>query len=353
MLRLVPLGLFGAFLGEFADRGGRRAGLLLLLLLSLVTSLIVVAVATAGHLAVWHLAVASFINGIAWAADGPFRRALIGDVVATGRMPVAMSIDIGTNSASRMIGPMLGGALLATVGIAGAFTLNVALYMVAFAATFAVRHRDSADRPAPGRLLSKIVEGLGVVRTEVRVRASLVITTIYNLFGWPFTSMIPVIAQDELRLAPVAIGFLASLEGVGAFIGSILIAKLSGPRHQGALFVVGFVLFEASLTLFALSPTTTLAAGALLAAGVAGAAYSIMQTTLVIVAAPPAMRGRMLGLLSVCIGVAPVGFLHLGFLADLLGAKWATALIGAEGLLVLVLCWPLWRGVTAPAKVAN
>ncbi len=78
-------------------------------------------------LAVWHLAVASFCNGIAWAADNPVRRVMIGEVVGHERMGAAMSVDVGANNASRMLGPTIGGLLLAGVGISGAFTVSVAL----------------------------------------------------------------------------------------------------------------------------------------------------------------------------------------------------------------------------------
>ena len=68
-----------------------------------------------------------------------------------------------------------------------------------------------------------------------------------------------------------------------------------------------------------------------------------MQTTLIYLYAPPDMRSRMLGLLSVCIGVGPIGFLHLGLLADAIGAQWATVVTGIETLLALALTWRWWR----------
>ena len=98
-------------------------------------------------------------------------------------------------------------------------------------------------------------------------------------------------------------------------------------------------------TLFALAPNPGVAAGALLVTGLGGAGFAIMQTTLVYLASPPEMRSRVLGVLSVCIGVGPIGFLHIGWLADLIGAEAATALTGIEGLLALALTRRWWKAI--------
>jgi hypothetical protein len=97
------------------------------------------------------------------------------------------------------------------------------------------------------------------------------------------------------------------------------------------------------LIVFALVPVPAIAGSALLFTGLGGAAFSIMQATLVYLSAPPEMRSRVLGVLSVCIGVGPVGFLALGWLADGIGAPWATAAAGFTGLLAMLLTRPLWR----------
>src|ERR1700721_776943 len=97
------------------------------------------------------------------------------------------------------------------------------------------------------------------------------------------------------------------------------------------------------LIAFALVPVPSIAGSALLFTGLGGAAFSIMQATQVYLAAPPEMRSRVLGVLSVCIGIGPIGFVHLGLLADAIGAPWATATTGIEGLLTLALTFRWWR----------
>jgi MFS family permease len=343
MLRLLPMGLFGAFLGAIAERMERRTTLIIVVVSMVITSLTLATLAHLHLLAVWHLAVASFINGIGWATDNPVRRVMIGEAVGTAQMGTAMSVDVGANNASRMVGPTVGGLLLAGIGIDGVFTLSVALYAIAVVAACRVRYRNSFPPNATESVLARIAEGLRLVRNDRRLIGTLTVTVIYNVFGWPFTSMVPVIGQDRLMLGPEGIGILASMDGVGAFAGAVLMAMFCKPRFYRTVYVGGVSLYMVMLIVFALVPLPAVAGTALLFTGLGGAGFSIMQATLVYLSSPPEMRSRMLGVLSVCIGVGPVGFVALGWLADAIGAPWATAATGCTGLLMMLLTRPLWR----------
>jgi MFS family permease len=343
LLRALPMALFGALIGAFADRVERRAALIAVLLSMFMTSLTLALLAHAGRLAIWHLALASFINGVAWAADNPVRRVMIGDSVGSDSMGAAMSLDVGANNASRMLGPTIGGLLLAGVGIGGAFSVSLLCYLAALVAALRLTRRASAIATTGGSVLARLIEGLMLVRHDRRLIGILTITVIYNLFGWPFTSMIPVIGQDNLGLGPSGIGLLASMDGVGAFCGAVAIALFAKPRHYAALYIGGVLTYLLLAIVFALAPHAGPAGGALLFTGLANAGFSIMQATLVYLSAPVEMRSRIYGVLSVCIGVGPIGFLHLGLLAELVGASWATMLSALEGLLVMALTWRWWR----------
>lgn len=344
MLRVAPMGLFGVFIGAAADRIDRRRALVGVVALMLATSAVLALLAAAGRLEVWHLAVASLLNGIGWAMDNPVRRVMVGEVVGPERMGAAMSMDVGTNNASRMLGPTAGGLLLATVGIEGAFAIGASLYLAALGASLALRYRKETLAGAPGSTLKRIADGLMLVRRDRRLLGTLVITVVFNIFGWPFTSMVPVVAHDNLGLGAEGIGVIASMEGVGAFLGAAAIALAARPAQYWRLFMGGVVSYFVTLTLFALAPGPALAGVALVLNGFGGAGFSVMQATLVYLAAPAAMRGRLFGVLAVCIGVGPLGFLHIGLLADWIGAREATIVTGLEGLLALFLTRRFWRG---------
>jgi predicted MFS family arabinose efflux permease len=194
-------------------------------------------------------------------------------------------------------------------------------------------------------VLARIAEGLRLVRRDRRLIGTLTVTVVYNVFGWPFTSMVPVIGQDRLLLGPEGIGILASMDGIGAFAGAVLMAMYCKPDFYRRAYVGGVTLYMVMLIVFALVPVPVIAGSALLFTGLGGAAFSIMQATLVYLSAPPEMRSRMLGVLSVCIGIGPVGFVALGSLADAIEAPWATATSGLTGLLVLLLTRRFWRAI--------
>lgn len=343
MLRMLPMALFGAVIGAVAERLERRRALVGVVLVMLTTAICLAVLAHVGALAVWHLAVASFCNGIAWAADNPVRRVMIGEVVGPDRMGAAMSVDVGANNASRMLGPTIGGLLLAATGISGALTASVLCYAVALAAALRVRHRNSQPGGAVGGVMTRMIEGFSLVRRDPKLSATLIVTVIYNVFGWPFTAMIPVIGQDNLGLGAGGIGMLASMDGIGAFCGAIAIAIYAKPAHYARLYVGGVVSYLVLQIVFALVPNVLLAGAALLFGGVANAAFSVMQATLIYLAAPAEMRSRMYGVLSVCIGTGPIGFFYLGVLAEAVGAPLATAMSGVLGLLALAAAWPWWR----------
>jgi MFS family permease len=217
MLRLLPLSLFGLAIGALASHMSRRSLLIVTHAGLFATSLLLLIVSALGAIEVWHLAVASFINGIVWAGDMPLRRALMGDLAGHGRMVQAMSLDAVVSNACRLIGPMLGGLLLAQGGLQAVLLCATLLYLPVLAAL-----RGLADPPPAQTAATKpsvrdmLLGGLHTARASRPLQSTLWITVLFNLFGWPVLSMIPVIGRDQLHLDPQGVGLLASVDGIGA-----------------------------------------------------------------------------------------------------------------------------------------
>lgn len=344
MLRLLPMGLFGVFLGALAERFDRGRTLFMVVLLMSLTSAALAVLDRIGQLEIWHLAVASFINGCGWSTDNPVRRVMMGEVVGREKVGTAMSLDVGASNATRMIGPALGGFLLAGTGIQGAFVLSILMYCTALWAILTI-HSRIPRAAGSGAVLARIGEGLVLVRGDKRLIGVLVVTVIYNLFAWPFTSMIPVIGRDRLHLGPEGVGLLATMDGIGAFAGAILLALLATPKWYGRAYLGGTICYLITVVIFALVQSPALAAAALLLTGLGGAGFATMQATLVYLAAPPEMRSRILGVLTVCIGTGPIGFVWLGLLADRIGSHNATAVTGILGLLAMAATWRWWKEI--------
>jgi MFS family permease len=343
MVRVLPMGLFGAAFGVVAERIVRRHALILSMIGLLISAVTLCLISFGGELQVWHLAAGSFVNGVVWAADNPVRRAMMGDVVGAERMDRAMSIEVGTSNATRLAGPSIGGLLLAYTGIQGAFALAVALYLVGLWAAVSVRARNTpamGGRPALSRMIASAWREL---RKDSRFTGLLWLTLLFNLFAWPVLSLVPVIAHDQLGLAADGIGFLASMDGFGALVFAFVLLRISRPDRHGKIYTTGLLVFLLALPLFALAKSVWLASLALFLVGCGQAGFAVMQATITYAVAPPDRRSQAMGIMTMCIGVGPIGFILTGLLAEYTTAT-ATALIcSCTGVLIIALSWPWWR----------
>ena len=343
MLWMLPLALCGPFVGVVADRISRKVLLVGSLVLALAVSVVMAVASSAAALGFHWVAVASVLSGIFWATDMPVRRRLLGDL-SDGDLAAAMSLDSATSNATRMAGPVLGGVVLQTFSLSGVFLLSAAAFAVCLVA-IAFTPVSGAGRPAQStHFVRELLSGIRFVAGDARLRWVFGITIVFNIFGFPFTSMIPVIGSGQLGLDPAMVGLLGSTEGFGAFIGAIVIAMAVRPRAFASLYVWGTTAY---LTLVGCLGMVSLfgggavfpfvaAAGVLLAIGLAGACFSAMQSTLSYLNALPEYRSRVLGVLTLCIGTGPIGFLHVGWLAETFGAPVALMITASAGLLALL-----------------
>jgi predicted MFS family arabinose efflux permease len=222
------------------------------------------------------------------------------------------------------------------------FWFSLALFVPSMVAALRVGARSHAAAVNPSSFLTSIREGLAWVRRDRPLLGVFSITVIFNVFGWPFNSMIPVIATDHLHLQAKGVGLLASCDGVGGLIGALVVAGLARPAWYGRLYVGSVALYLVMVIGFVTATAPSLAAVCLFLSGMCGAGFAVLQATLVYRSAPVEMRARLLGVLSVCIGTAPLGFLYLGLLGELLTPRTGTLALAAQGMLALLLMRRYW-----------
>ena len=354
MLRLLPLSLFGLALGALASHRSRRWLLIVTHAGLLATSLLLLTVSAVGAIEVWHLAVASFVNGIVWAGDMPLRRALMGDLAGHGRMVQTMSLDAVVSNACRLIGPMLGGLLLALGGLQAVLLCATLLYLPVLAALGGLDDPPPALAPATKPTIHDLLLlGLQAARESRPLQATLWITVLFNLFGWPVLSMIPVIGRDQLHLDAQGVGLLASLDGIGSLLGALTLTSIARRLRHGPVYLGAVLLFLVLQVVFAWSQLVLLTGVILGLIGVAQAGFAVMQPTLVYNSVQADRRPAVMGLMTMCIGVAPLGFLATGWLADHLGAPMAASICAVSGLSAVALTWPLCRACFESPKAAG
>lgn len=348
VVRMLPMVLFGSIFGAYADRFNRKTLLVIGLTLVTLTSGALASLALSGQLELWQVAVGAFLSGTYFSTEFPVRRTVLVEIAGDENAGTAMALDSATNNATRAAGPLLGGVIYQFIGLGGMYLVGTCAHSVSLLLALSLIYRVGGGKRAPSNLIRELIEGLRYVRRNQRILGTLLITVIINMWAFPFATMVPVIGRDDLALSPSWVGFLASAEGSGAFAGAMLIAWFSKPRQYGWLYVVGSVIFLFAIFAFSVSGPFPLAWGVLVAGGFGIAGFAAMQSTILLTSASPEYRSRTMGLLAVSIGAGPLGVLHVGFLAETLGARTAIALMCVEGLLALALTYRVWAPVLRP-----
>ena len=351
--RTVPAILFGAPMGALAARLDRKRLLAGTFAALTVAAGVLFLLAHTGRLALWHVAAGALLSGCAWAMDHPVRRTLLGEIAGNRRLAVGMSLDMATVHATRAIGPLAGGVLLHWHGIAGVYALAVLLNGASCLNAARLRVRGVREAPAPTLSFTRILsDGVAFARGNTLVLGVLTITVIVNLFGFSYVSIAPVIGEEVLGLDPVRVGFMMATEGLGAFIGSLVLATFVRPAWYRPAYGAGAAGFIAMVLLFSLSTWYAAAIPILFFAGLSVAGFSAMQGTLLMHGTPSEMRSRVMGLLSLAIGAAPFGILLVGALSEWLGparALTVTSIAGLGALAAVALLLPeLRRAPTSP-----
>jgi len=351
-LRQIPQLLFGALAGAVSEAVNRKTILMLALVLPALVSTLLATLAVTGQLEVWHVALGNLVSGTLWATEMPTRRRMVGEVAGPHRIVNAIALDSVTSAATRAIGPLLGGIAFQWLGMQGAYTLTA---LVQFAGAFAIAglvHAQAARRLDLARIPADIAEGLAFARTRSTILLVFGVTIVTNAFAFAYSGLVAPLGERAFGVSPALVGLLAAGEPLGALAGGLLLATGIVQMNRRLAFAGGAALFMAALIVMALSPSYWLAFAVLVAGGFGTAGFSNMQSTLMLTEAPPEMRSRLMGVVTVCIGTGPVGQLAAGALSDRMGPRGAVIAMAAVGLvLTAAMAWALQRRTPRPPLV--
>jgi predicted MFS family arabinose efflux permease len=247
-----------------------------------------------------------------------------------------LTLDVVSLNLSVMIGGAAGGALLAWFGAPGAYIAIVAIYAVGLLAQFLARPPRSQAKARAESPLASLRAGARYAAGSRVLLATLLITVGTNLLGFPYKQLLPVFARDELRVGPDGLGVLAAADGVGALVATLGIAAMKQVPWKGVVYLGGAFLIGSALLLFSFSHEFLISLPLLALLGMGMAGFQTMQSGIMLLASPPEMRGRMMGILSVAIGSFPLGIMALGAFASLIGPLEAVRIMGV--LQVLLVC---------------
>ncbi|CAN5912983.1 MFS transporter [soil metagenome] len=347
--RQLPQLAFGAFAGAISEAVNRKTIVMLALAVPAAVSTTLATLATVGQLDLWHVALGNLIAGIMWSTEMSTRRRMVGEVAGPQRIVPAIAIDSATNAATRMIGPLLGGIAFEWLGMRGAYTITA---LVQFAGAFALAalvHPQITRRLDLARIPAEIAEGLAYARTKSTILLVLGITVATNAFAFAYSGLLAPLGIGTFHVSPALVGLLAAAEPLGALSGGTLIAAGLVRMDRRLAFAGGSALFMTALIVMALSPSFWLAFAVLVIGGFGTAGFSNMQSTLMLTEAPPEMRSRLMGLVTVGIGTGPLGVLAAGALATEWGPRTAVLAMASLGLIFIAVL-SLWLRSRPPSR---
>jgi MFS family permease len=335
--RTLPMLLLGSLTGVVSEALNRKTLLLCGLFIMAANSAVLCALAAEDAIRIWHIALGGTVAGTVWTTEMAVRRRMIGEVMAAAHIGQAIALDSVTGSATRMIGPLLGGITFAAVGLTGAYALSTAIYLAAAIIVCGLAYQQEARPLNLARIPADLIEGLRIVRAHPLILDVVLITIITNVFAFSYSALIVPIGASNYGASPILIGLLAAAEPLGAITSGLAMATGRVRMDRPHMMISGSFLFLCALVATALAPWYGLAFLLLLIGGLGTAAFSSMQSTLVLTMAPAGARSRILGLITVCIGTGPLGVLAAGALSEWLGPQHAMLAMAVAGLAALVL----------------
>lgn len=338
--RFSPMIFLGLFTGLLIDRFPRGRVLVAVQCVNLAVTVLLAVIFALGYGSLWVLIGLETILGIGWAVDFPSRRTVLFTLVGPKRVTNAVSLESVSMQGTKIIGPVLGGVLLARVGPTACYLVLAALYLAALLLILSMTRRVSLPSPAQSAesMVAGLVMGFREARWQPAILGVLIITVVMNGLVFPYQQLMPVFAREVLSVGPELLGVLVAAGGLGTLIGALWTAGRRDFVAHRQVFVGGSMLGGVMVVVQSFSPDFWMALPIQFAIGLADAGFGTMQSTIVLLAAHERARGRVLGILSVCIGTNPVGALAVGFVATYVGAPTA---FGAAALLALLLMAPI------------
>lgn len=336
-VRLGPM-LPGPISGVIADRFNRPRFLLAAVVWAFAAASALAILVSIGRVTYWEIVVGGFCIGLAESPSQPSRYTLVMDIVGRPHLTNANALNAIAMSTTQLVAPAIGGALIAFCGAPAALWVAALWYPVSLILLWLIRDIGTgATRIVHESAIRQLVDGIRVVLTSRMMMSVLFVGLAANVLIFPvFKTFMPVFAKSVLGLGPDGLGWMLASFGIGSTVGSLVIARLGNVKHTGSLFIFGTAAWGGLWALFALSRSVPLSFALLAVAGFVGSAFDVLQSTLLLMLAPSRVRGRVLGLQEMVVGVLPLAIVIQGVIVHYLGLTLTTVLSGSLLMLLMV-----------------
>lgn len=344
-LQFLPVMVLSLFGGVLADRLPKRTALLFTQSFALVQATVMWILVATGTVQIWHIMILAALLGLTNSLDMPTRQAFVVEMVGREDLPNGVALNSSIFNMARVLGPGLGGLMIAWLGVAPLFLLNaisfiaviIGLFMIDQKQLFALpTRRSEGARPSTFQSLR---EGLSYVWHVPSVLLVIVLIGVISLFGINFNVMLPLFATTVLHSGAAGFGFISSAFGLGSLFSALWIAWTNHKPSIRYMLVAALVFCVLEVS-FALSQAYVLSLVLIASVGFAQIALSATANTTLQTVAPNHLRGRVMSVyMMVFAGSVPLGNIFAGGLAHLYGAPISLLVGGGLSLIAAITGW--------------
>ena len=342
----IPTLVLSPFAGVLVDRFDRHRILVITQFFSMLQSLALALLALPGIIKVWEILALQVVQGVINAFDTPARQSFIVDMIEDrADLPNAIALNSSMVNGSRIIGPSIGGIVIAAVGEGWCFMIDAISYLAVIASLMAMRVAKKQRPETVGRVVEELRAGLSYVSRSVPMRSALLLLALVSTMGMPYTVLMPAIAMERLHGGPHTLGFLMTASGLGALAGALYLASRNSVLGLGKAMVLSTIAFGVGLAAFSQSRVIWLSLILLPIVGGGMMVETASTNTILQTIVEEGMRGRVMSFYTMAfLGTAPLGSLLAGLLADHIGAP-LTILFGG----LACVAAGIWFGLRLPS----
>ena len=330
-----PTFLLAPFAGVLADRSDRHRILIVTQILAMLQALVLSFLVMSHLIMLWHVIVLSIVLGVINAFDMPTRQSFMVDMIEDRKdLANAIALNSSMVNAARLLGPSTAGILIAAVGEGTCFLINAVSYLAVIVSLVLMKIVPKKVKPRNSKVLQELKEGFRYAVGFAPIRDILLIFTLINLVGMPYTVLMPVFAKDVLHGGPDAFGFLMGATGMGALGGAFYLASRKSVLGLDGMIPIAASVFGLTLMVFSFSRIFYFSLVPVLLTGLGQMVLMASSNTLLQTVVDDDKRGRIMSFYIMgFMGATPVGSLIAGFTASKIGAPW-TVFIGGTACIV-------------------
>jgi len=346
LARILPVLVFSLIGGPIADVFNRRTVLFITQSISTLIALVLAILTFRGQIVLWHIYALTALQAAASSFDLPARQAMVPNLVPTEDLANAFSMTSIASNTGSVVGPLLGGVVIATLGLGFTYLFNAISFLAVILALIAIGPVAQGTRSSTGVNLSSIRDGIQFTLSRPMILSTMLLDFVATFFASANT-MMPIVARDILKVGEVGYGVLSSAQSIGSVLAALIISQLHTIRRQGPLFLWAVVVFGVATVVFGISHVFLLAFLALILMGAADAVSTIIRNTIRQMQTPDHLRGRMTSVNQIFFQGGPqLGEVEAGIVAQLFGVPFAIISGGIGcilGMLLISLKWPQLR----------